>query len=147
MVAQKPTVTSVPVATTPGAASVRAVAPVRALLLALVAAAAALSLLFGVLVGMGRMSSDSELVALRWREDVDLDRRRITVQRSYSPRYGFKSTKNDKIRDMVLGNASTDELRDEAQRHGMVPLRQFGIEVANDGVTTLDEIIRETVQE
>jgi type IV pilus assembly protein PilB len=54
---------------------------------------------------------------------------------------------NDKIRDMVLGNASTDELRDEARRNGMVPLREFGIAMATDGITTLDEIIRETVQE
>jgi type IV pilus assembly protein PilB len=48
---------------------------------------------------------------------------------------------------MVLGNASTDELRDEARRNGMVPLREFGIAMAADGITTLDEIIRETVQE
>jgi type IV pilus assembly protein PilB len=54
---------------------------------------------------------------------------------------------NDKIRDMVLGNASTDELRDEARRNGMIPLREFGIAMATDGITTLDEIIRETVQE
>jgi len=54
---------------------------------------------------------------------------------------------NDKIRDMVLGNASTDELREEARRNGMIPLREFGIAMATDGITTLDEIIRETVQE
>ena len=54
---------------------------------------------------------------------------------------------NDKLRDMVIGNASTDELREEARRNGMVPLREFGIGVAADGVTTLDEVIRETVEE
>jgi type IV pilus assembly protein PilB len=54
---------------------------------------------------------------------------------------------NDKIRDMVLGNASTDELREEAMRTGMVPLRQFGLALAEDGITTLDEVIRETVEE
>jgi type IV pilus assembly protein PilB len=52
---------------------------------------------------------------------------------------------NDTIREMVLGNASTDELREEARKNGMVPLREFGIAVAIDGVTTLDEVIRETV--
>ena len=52
---------------------------------------------------------------------------------------------NDKIRDMVLGNASTDELREEARLNGMLPLREFGIAVAVDGITTLDEVIRETV--
>ena len=40
---------------------------------------------------------------------------------------------NDKIRDMVLGNASTDELREEARSNGMLPLREFGIAVAVDG--------------
>ncbi|MGB1816010.1 MAG: GspE/PulE family protein [Rubripirellula sp.] len=54
---------------------------------------------------------------------------------------------NDKIRDMVLGNASTDELREEARSNGMLPLREFGIAVAVDGITTLDEVIRETVAE
>ncbi|MGB7345493.1 MAG: ATPase, T2SS/T4P/T4SS family [Pirellulaceae bacterium] len=54
---------------------------------------------------------------------------------------------NDKIREMVMGNASTDELRDEAERDGMVTLREFGMNLAADGVTTLDEVIRETVQD
>jgi type IV pilus assembly protein PilB len=54
---------------------------------------------------------------------------------------------NDKIREMVMGNASTDELREEAQRGGMISLRDFGMKLANDGITTLDEVIRETVQE
>ena len=54
---------------------------------------------------------------------------------------------NDKIRDMVMGNASTDDLRDEAERGGMVTLREFGMNLAADGITTLDEIIRETVQD
>ena len=48
---------------------------------------------------------------------------------------------------MVLGNASTDELREEARKFGMVPLREFGIAMAGDGITTLDEVIRETVQD
>ncbi|MEM1070057.1 MAG: ATPase, T2SS/T4P/T4SS family [Planctomycetota bacterium] len=54
---------------------------------------------------------------------------------------------NDTLRDMVLANVSTDELRDEARKHGMLPLREFGIAVAADGITTLDEVIRETVAE
>lgn len=54
---------------------------------------------------------------------------------------------NDKIRDMVMGNASTDDIRDEAIKDGMISLRDFGMKVAADGITTLDEVIRETVQE
>ena len=54
---------------------------------------------------------------------------------------------NDKIREMVMGNASTDELREEAEKDGMITLREFGMNLAADGVTTLDEVIRETVQD
>jgi type IV pilus assembly protein PilB len=54
---------------------------------------------------------------------------------------------NDKIREMVMGNASTDDLRNEAESDGMVTLREFGMNLAADGVTTLDEVIRETVQD
>tara|TARA_R110002049_G_scaffold2750_6_gene22058 strand:- start:17913 stop:19625 length:1713 start_codon:yes stop_codon:yes gene_type:complete len=52
---------------------------------------------------------------------------------------------NDKIREMVMGNASTDDLRDEAQRNGMIPLREYGMRLASTGVTTVEEVIRETV--
>jgi len=44
-----------------------------------------------------------------------------------------------------MHNASTDELRDQAQSDGMVILREFGMSLARDGITTLDEIVRETV--
>jgi type IV pilus assembly protein PilB len=54
---------------------------------------------------------------------------------------------NDQLRDMIMKNASTDELREQARLNGMVPLREFGIGVAAQGVTTLDEVIRETVEE
>ncbi|TWU66157.1 MULTISPECIES: GspE/PulE family protein [Crateriforma] len=54
---------------------------------------------------------------------------------------------NDTIREMVLGNASTDEIRDEAARNGMIPLRDYGMNMASQGITTLDEVLRETVEE
>lgn len=54
---------------------------------------------------------------------------------------------NDKVREMVMGNASTDELRDEAEKDGMITLRRFGMRLAAEGVTTLDEIVRETVHD
>ncbi|MCC9644424.1 Flp pilus assembly complex ATPase component TadA [Rhodopirellula sp. JC740] len=52
---------------------------------------------------------------------------------------------NDTIREMIMRNASTDELRDQAQSDGMIILREFGMNLARDGITTLDEIVRETV--
>ncbi|MEM6469156.1 MAG: ATPase, T2SS/T4P/T4SS family [Planctomycetota bacterium] len=54
---------------------------------------------------------------------------------------------NDKIREMVMGNASTDELRNEAEKNGMTTLREAGMKMAFDGVTTLDEVVRETVSD
>ena len=52
---------------------------------------------------------------------------------------------NDTIREMVMGNASTDDLRDEAQKNGMIPLREYGMRLAGNGITTVEEVIRETV--
>ena len=54
---------------------------------------------------------------------------------------------DDELRDMVLTNAPSDELRKLAQRKGMVTLRDAGINFVFDGTTTLDEVIRETVLE
>jgi type IV pilus assembly protein PilB len=54
---------------------------------------------------------------------------------------------NDNLRDMIMQNASRDELRDTARSFGMVSLRDAGMAAAYEGRTTLDEVIRETVLE
>jgi len=54
---------------------------------------------------------------------------------------------NDTLRDMVMSNATTDELRDAARKFGMVTLREAGIKNVFGGITTADEVIRETVLE
>ena len=54
---------------------------------------------------------------------------------------------NDELRQMIMQNTSTDELRDEAKKFGMTPLRDAGMQLAYDGLTTLDEVLRETVME
>jgi len=54
---------------------------------------------------------------------------------------------NDELRDMIMKNASTDELRDAAQSNGMVTLRDAGLRAAYEGTTTVDEVLRETVLE
>lgn len=54
---------------------------------------------------------------------------------------------NDDLRDMVMRNASTDELRDKARSYGMVSLRDAGLEFAYQGLTTIEEVVRETVLE
>ncbi len=52
---------------------------------------------------------------------------------------------NEDLREMVLKGASTDELRDRARHYGMVTLREIGIDFAFEGVTTVDEVVRETI--
>lgn len=54
---------------------------------------------------------------------------------------------NDTLRDMVMKNASIDELREAARGFGMVSLRDAGMSFAFEGVTTIDEVIRETITE
>jgi type IV pilus assembly protein PilB len=52
---------------------------------------------------------------------------------------------NDDIREQILANASTDHIRKLAQSYGMTTLRDSGIKFVHEGITTLDEVVRETV--
>jgi type IV pilus assembly protein PilB len=54
---------------------------------------------------------------------------------------------NDEIRDMIMRNASTDEIRERARNYGMVALRDAGMEAAFAGMTTVEEVVRETILE
>jgi type IV pilus assembly protein PilB len=54
---------------------------------------------------------------------------------------------NDDLRDMVMRNASTDELRERAKSFGMVTLRDAGLDAAYKGQTTIEEVVRETIME
>jgi type IV pilus assembly protein PilB len=54
---------------------------------------------------------------------------------------------NDDLRDMIVQGASTDELRTAAKSFGMIPLRDSGMQSVYEGITTLDEVVRETILE
>jgi type IV pilus assembly protein PilB len=54
---------------------------------------------------------------------------------------------DDDIRDMVSSDASVDEMRNLARAKGMTTLRESGLKLIFDGVTTIDEVVRETVME
>jgi type IV pilus assembly protein PilB len=54
---------------------------------------------------------------------------------------------NDQLRDLINHGASTQQIRDVALHTGMVPLRASGLEKVYNGVTTIEEVIRETVAE
>ena len=56
-------------------------------------------------------------------------------------------TVTDEIRDCVASEQSADEIRDVARNQGMTTLREAGLKLIFDGLTTIDEIVRETVME
>jgi len=51
----------------------------------------------------------------------------------------------DELRELILVGASALELKKKAIEQGMITLRRSGLIKAMDGLTTLEEIIRETV--
>ncbi len=53
----------------------------------------------------------------------------------------------DEIRDLITSDASTDDIRNLARTQGMTSLREAGLKLIFDGVTTIDEVVRETVLE
>ena len=54
---------------------------------------------------------------------------------------------NDDTRDLITSEASVDEIRNLARSQGMTTLREAGLKLIFDGVTTIDEVVRETVME
>jgi len=52
---------------------------------------------------------------------------------------------SEPLKELVLVGASSQELRRKAVEEGMVTLRQSGIEKIKAGVTTIEEVLRETV--
>jgi type IV pilus assembly protein PilB len=54
---------------------------------------------------------------------------------------------NDALRDLINTGASGEKIRDVAMQTGMVPLRTSGLEKVFGGITTIEEVIRETISE
>jgi type IV pilus assembly protein PilB len=54
---------------------------------------------------------------------------------------------NDEIRELIMNNASTNVLRNAAVKAGMRLLRENGLAAIYDGVTTIDEVVKETILE
>jgi type IV pilus assembly protein PilB len=52
---------------------------------------------------------------------------------------------DDEIREMILSGASAFELRNRVIQKGMMTLRGSGLQKIRDGMTTIDEVVRETV--
>ena len=56
-------------------------------------------------------------------------------------------TFNDEMRDLVMNRASTNALRSAGQKAGMRLLRENGLATIYDGITTIDEVVKETISE
>jgi len=52
---------------------------------------------------------------------------------------------SEDIRELILSGATVVELRRKAIEEGMITLRQSGLHKIREGITTIDEVVRETV--
>jgi len=52
---------------------------------------------------------------------------------------------SDDIKELILCGASAVEIKQKAMEEGMISLRQSGLQKLRDGVTTVEEVLRETV--
>jgi type IV pilus assembly protein PilB len=52
---------------------------------------------------------------------------------------------NDAVRELIMMGANSVELRKKAIEEGMLTLRMSGLEKIKQGITTIEEVLRETV--
>ncbi len=71
----------------------------------------------------------------------------ICNKRGYKGRVGLYEVLeiSETLKDMILTGASAIEIREQGQKEGMITLRRSGCRKVLDGMTTIEEIIRETV--
>jgi type IV pilus assembly protein PilB len=53
----------------------------------------------------------------------------------------------EEIKELILSRASTSEIKKEAIRLGVKTLRQSGIAKIKEGVTTIEEVLRSTIED
>ena len=54
---------------------------------------------------------------------------------------------NDNLREMIVAEVSLDEFRNACRKYGMRTLRESGLQAINLGLTSIEEIVRETMTE
>jgi type IV pilus assembly protein PilB len=52
---------------------------------------------------------------------------------------------NDELRNMIVAEASLDEFRNACRKHGMRTLRESGLQAIHAGLTTIEDVVRETL--
>jgi type IV pilus assembly protein PilB len=67
----------------------------------------------------------------------------------YRGRVGLFETMlmSEEIKELIMRNASTTILRQEARKRGMRTLRESGLLTMYDGITSLEEVVRETLSD
>jgi type IV pilus assembly protein PilB len=53
----------------------------------------------------------------------------------------------EEVKELILSRSSTSEVKKEAIRLGMKTLRQSGIAKIKEGVTTIEEVLRSTIED
>jgi type IV pilus assembly protein PilB len=53
----------------------------------------------------------------------------------------------EELKELIMRNASTALLRQEARKRGMRTLRESGLLTMYDGITSLEEVVRETLSD
>jgi type IV pilus assembly protein PilB len=54
---------------------------------------------------------------------------------------------NEELRELIMKNASTNILREQSRKNGMRTLRESGFLAISEGLTTIDEVAKETLME
>ena len=65
----------------------------------------------------------------------------------YSGRVGLYEVLplSEEIREMILNRCSSAEIKAQAVKEGMLTLRNDGVMKLKDGITSLEEVLRETI--
>jgi type IV pilus assembly protein PilB len=53
---------------------------------------------------------------------------------------------DDRIRELILEGASTTVVQQAAVENGLATLRENGLKAVFDGTTTVEELLRETIE-
>ena len=56
-------------------------------------------------------------------------------------------TLDDEMREMIMAHASTNLLRNAARKRGMRTLRESGLIGIYEGITTIEEVVKQTITE
>jgi type IV pilus assembly protein PilB len=56
-------------------------------------------------------------------------------------------TLDDTLRDLIMQHGSTSVLREAARKRGMRTLRESGLMAIFDGLTTIEEVVSQTITE